>query len=208
MYSYRLTEEIARWAFEIICRGTSDWYIAFTNPTAGPWKSVKSRAADGTEGEIYRFGSNEERPNIVLVNDRLGIIIIIEAKDFLENLTAGRQISKSVQVVSDMSGILHGLRNNKFWQTRWQYKIITGLLWGADYYSSMGRAADTFALYIKEISSRTGLDGTAIIGIETLRDWDDSLRCSMLCHPDEKSVLTESLAMSIADSLHLPLSLC
>ena len=30
---YRLTEEFARWAFEIECKKTAGWYIAFTNPT-------------------------------------------------------------------------------------------------------------------------------------------------------------------------------
>ena len=39
MYTFRLTEEIARWAFEVVCKNSSDWYIAFTNPTAGPWKT-------------------------------------------------------------------------------------------------------------------------------------------------------------------------
>ena len=38
----RLNEELARWAFEIKISENSDWEIAFTNPTAGPWKTVKA----------------------------------------------------------------------------------------------------------------------------------------------------------------------
>lgn len=208
MYKYRLTEEIARWAFEILCRGSSEWYIAFTNPTAGPWKSVKAPAADGTVGEIYRFGSSEERPDIVLVNDRLRIIIIVEAKDLLGNLTAGRQTSKSVQVVSDMSRVLHGLKGSPFWQYRWQYRIIVGLLWGSECRENRSQVTKTFRIYEEEMSRHEGLDDTAIIGIETHRSWNDSLTCSILYHLDDDSTLTEYQVNIIAGSLGLTASPC
>ena len=40
----RVNEEIARWAFEIIFKKNDQWTIAFTNPTAGPWKTIKSNS--------------------------------------------------------------------------------------------------------------------------------------------------------------------
>ena len=81
MYNFRLTEEISRWAFEIRCRESLDWYIAFTNPTAGPWKTIKGTDQFGKEGEVYRFELEQPRPDIILVNDKLRVIVIIEAKD-------------------------------------------------------------------------------------------------------------------------------
>ena len=49
----RLNEEIARWAFEIIFKTNTSWHIAFTNPTAGPWKTIKSVSLQsGKEGEV------------------------------------------------------------------------------------------------------------------------------------------------------------
>ena len=77
MYNYNLTEEIARWAFEIKCIESEDWFVAFTNPTAGPWKTIKGLDDEGKEGEVYRFGSKEPRPDIVLVSDRLAMRICI-----------------------------------------------------------------------------------------------------------------------------------
>ena len=29
MYTFHLTEEIARWAFEVVCKQSNDWYVAF-----------------------------------------------------------------------------------------------------------------------------------------------------------------------------------
>ena len=88
MYNFRLTEEISRWAFEIRCRESLDWYIAFTNPTAGPWKTIKGTDQFGKEGEVYRFELEQPRPDIILVNDKLRVIVIIEAKDSIEKLTS------------------------------------------------------------------------------------------------------------------------
>jgi hypothetical protein len=41
-YSYNLTEEICRWSFEVHIKKLESWWIAFTNPTAGPWKKIES----------------------------------------------------------------------------------------------------------------------------------------------------------------------
>ena len=50
MHTYHLTEELARWAFEILCREGDECYVAFTNPTAGPWKTIKAKDDKGNFG--------------------------------------------------------------------------------------------------------------------------------------------------------------
>ena len=63
MYNFRLTEEIARWAFEIICRENPNWYVAFTNPTAGPWKTIK-----GLNKKYYKVTyKNNKKPGTATV---------------------------------------------------------------------------------------------------------------------------------------------
>ena len=66
MREYRLTEEFARWAFEIVCKQSPNWYIAFTNPTAGPWKAINAFDKKGREGRIYSFDAKDKRPDIIL----------------------------------------------------------------------------------------------------------------------------------------------
>lgn len=132
MYTFRLTEEISRWAFEVSCANRSCWFIAFTNPTAGPWKTIKCTNSDGKVGEVYRFELEETRPDILLVNDNLRLIIVIEAKDSLTKLISGNQVEKSVEVVNQLSSILGDKRHNPFWGERADYCIITGILWGAE----------------------------------------------------------------------------
>ena len=81
-----LNEEISRWAFEIIFKSNHQWRIAFTNPTAGPWKTIKALNAEGEEGEVYRFPLEETRPDIILYNDELEAILIIEATKYPREL--------------------------------------------------------------------------------------------------------------------------
>lgn len=123
-YTYKLTEEIARWAFEVKCRQSADWYIAFTNPTAGPWKVIKCTDREGKLGEVYRFDLEETRPDIIIVNDKLEIVIIIEAKDSLNKLLAGDQAEKSVMVVANLFKTLSGLYKSPFWGHRTKYAIV------------------------------------------------------------------------------------
>jgi len=78
-YEYSINEEITRWVLEVyINNHTDNWKIAFTNPTAGPWKKI---IAPSTSKEIYRFIREEARPDLIIVNDILSTILIIEAKD-------------------------------------------------------------------------------------------------------------------------------
>ena len=49
--SFNVTEELARWRFELEIKASRDWWIAFSNPTAGPWKRLMGRSGDGSLGE-------------------------------------------------------------------------------------------------------------------------------------------------------------
>ena len=176
MYNFRLTEEIARWAFEIICKENQDWYVAFTNPTAGPWKTIKGHDKNGNEGEVYRFELEETRPDIILVNDKLKIIIIVEAKDSIEKLTSGDQSEKSVEVVDTLTSILKGCGNNPYWHLRSTYPVITGLLWGAEAPTSPLERSNAFNEYYNNMKQYPQLNKDIIIGIETRRK-NDGLQC-------------------------------
>lgn len=176
MYSFRLTEEISRWAFEIVCKESPDWYVAFTNPTAGPWKTIQGLDKNDKAGEVYRFELEETRPDIILVNDRLRLVIIMEAKDSIGKLTAQDQAEKSVKVVDALTTILKGCRRNPYWGRRADYPVITGLLWGAETPTSASSRDETFDEYYSEMCSCPQLDRRVIIGIETRRK-GDGLQC-------------------------------
>ena len=104
------------------------WWIAFTNPTAGPWKKILSKDAAGQLIEIYRFAKEEDRPDLVLVSDTRKEIIIIEAKDYAAKLVGTVQMTKSAQVIIDMEKVLKKI-DISAWVTRKDYKIIPGFLW-------------------------------------------------------------------------------
>ena len=103
MYSYKLTEEISRWAFEVLLFESNQWVVAFSNPTAGPWKTIKSSDNNSIFGEVYRFDLEEKRPDLLIINDSLEIIIIIEAKDSVAKLTSSDQPKKSIEVAEDLT---------------------------------------------------------------------------------------------------------
>ena len=174
--NFRLTEEIARWAFEIICQQDDNWYISFTNPTAGPWKTIKCLDKAGNEGEVYCFELEETRPDILLVNDKIGVIIIIEAKDSIEKLIAGDQAKKSVEVVNKLGEKLKKLSTNRFWAERAKYPIITGILWGSESESSKKDRDIVFGKYHSEIAKYSNIESGCIIGIETRRS-GNGLKC-------------------------------
>lgn len=204
MYSFRLTEEIARWAFEVKCRESDNWYIAFTNPTAGPWKTIKCLNANGIEGEVYRFDLEENRPDIVLVNDSLELVIIIEAKDSIQKITADNQINKSVEVVSTLSAALKRRGSNPFWGRRADYTIITGLLWGVNTTISPILRERAFDLYHNEIERYDNLDQSIIIGIE-IKKYGEELSCSF--HSKIYGTITPNAQPEIlADSFNIPIN--
>lgn len=201
MYSFRLTEEISRWAFEVVCKNNPDWYIAFTNPTAGPWKTIKCTNAYGEEGEVYRFELEETRPDILLVNDKLKVVMIIEAKDSLAKLVSGDQAPKSVEVVGTLAEILRGKKNNSFWSHRSNYSIIVGLLWGAEHPSAQYERQEVFNTYFDEMAAYKTFENKVIIGIETCRQ-KDGLICKT-CYQTKKTGATTIDAAPIVKSFNL-----
>jgi hypothetical protein len=169
MYSFKLTEEISRWAFEVLCMQSHDWYISFTNPTAGPWKTIKGFNNEGIEGEVLRFELEDTRPDILLVNDKLRLILIIEAKDSIQKLKSSAQIVKSVDVFKNLSSILKSKKDNPFWGERANYIMITGLLWGSEHICSYEERNELFDYYYSEISRHADLNNHFILGIEVCR---------------------------------------
>ena len=130
-YSYKkVDEEIARWTAEVFVKSNPKlgWWIAFTNPTAGPWKKLESKKAEGCFEEAYRFGREEKRPDLVLVNDILKKVIIIEAKDLLKKIISDNQMPKSLEVVKDMTDIL-SVGQKSSWNSRISYDFISSFLW-------------------------------------------------------------------------------
>ena len=174
----RLNEEIARWAFEIIFKKNDQWTIAFTNPTAGPWKTIKSNSLDdGSYGEVYRFILEEDRPDIVMYNDSLKVVIVFEAKDSITKLKEKEQSKKSAQVVCKLADILSSKGANPFWRGRENYKVITGLLWGStDNLSSEIEKEDLYDIYYNLVKYYSKVHSSIVIGIETLYK-NNELKC-------------------------------
>lgn len=166
----RLNEELARWAFEILFKENNSWKIAFTNPTAGPWKTIKAPSKDtGVEGEVYRFILEEDRPDIIVFNDDLETVIIFEAKDSLSKLIEKQQAKKSAEVVVKLSKLLNSKTSNPFWNGRENYKIILGLLWGStDSQESEEEKNHLYDYYHKLIEKDETVYKNIVIGVETL----------------------------------------
>ena len=179
----RLNEEIARWAFEIIFKTNESWKIAFTNPTAGPWKTIKAISkANGTEGEVYRFILEEDRPDIIMYNDDLEMVIIFEAKDSLSKLIDSTQAKKSAAVVVKLAEILQAKGSNAFWRGRENYKVILGLLWGStNYPETENEKKKLYDYYHHLIENEDSVFSDIIIGVETLYK-SEKLSCTSYFH--------------------------
>ncbi|MHB8132886.1 MAG: hypothetical protein ACYDH1_01570 [Anaerolineaceae bacterium] len=204
MRTYKLTEEIARWAFEVRCMQSKCWFVAFTNPTAGPWKSVKAfLIEEKSVGEIHRFRSAEERPDIVLINDELKLVIIIEAKDSIAKLTAPNQAEKSAKVVRDMAKVFNSLSSNQYWKGRQDHKVIVGLLWGAETKTSDLERKRTFKLYLDQMNDCPDIDTSTILGIETFKTETGKLTCDLYyCLGDQSRMSIPEIEI-IAHSLDI-----
>jgi hypothetical protein len=170
-YTYKLTEEISRWAFEIHIKNKKNWWIAFTNPTAGPWKRIESFNTHKRKGEVYRFDRDEKRPDIVIVNDNIKSIIIFEAKDSLEKLKNQTQVAKSCQVIDDMAKILASIEDNPFWESRYSYNIFNGLLWGSTIPSDVNEVEGAFQTYSNELKKiKSIVDNSIQLGVESTKN--------------------------------------
>lgn len=194
-----LNEEIARWAFEIrVNSRKTSWRIAFTNPTAGPWKTIKYYDTEGKLGEVYRYQLTEERPDIILVNEELKIVLIVEAKDSMRKLSESGQVEKSVKVMSDLTKILKGLGKNPYWGVRSEYVAITGLLWGTITLSTEEERSALFETYRKKLVQNPHVDNSYIVGIESYYD-GESIICNLFTN--EKVGLSHSQKNLIDESL-------
>lgn len=132
-YDFRLTEETSRWAVEVLIRTESpakeNWWIAFSNPTAGPWKRLMA-PQNGGWAEVYRYARDEERPDLVLVSDTLGVVLIAEAKGKIQSLLGSRQMNKSLAVIDEMENQLSGLGKANPWGKRADYLYLPSFIWG------------------------------------------------------------------------------
>lgn len=175
----RLNEEIARWAFEIIFKTNESWKIAFTNPTAGPWKTIKAISKiNCTEGEVYRFILEEDRPDIIMYNDDLEMVIIFEAKDSLSKLIDSSQAKKSAAVVVKLAEILQSKGSNPFWRGREEYKVVLGLLWGStNNPETENEKKKLYDYYHNLIANEDSVFSDIIIGVETLYK-SENLSCT------------------------------
>lgn len=196
----RLNEEISRWAFEIKVESLPDWKIIFTNPTAGPWKKIMCFDEFENIGEVYRFQLEEERPDIVMINDELKAVVIIEAKDSLEKLIESSQMKKTVEVTEIMAKMFKSKSSNRYWGKRSEYKTYLGLLWGSDSPSSDEKITDLFKKHFDISKNKNDISDTVIIGIETIYNSDKNF---MKCVPhyyyeDNSDEFIKSLIISLA----------
>lgn len=197
-YEFKLSEEIARWAFEVHLASIASWHLAFTNPTAGPWKRLMALNPDGVETEVHRFEREEDRPDLVLVNDELRAVVIVEAKDALPALVASRQVAKSCAVVNALSGTLASLLGHAAWGTRTEYTVVPGLLWGANAQTDPAAREAAFAIYSASLSAE-GFDAPGWVGIEVLRSGDELAVNVTVDAAGSASPLVKAVAASLSD---------
>ena len=132
----------------------------------------------GKEGEVYRFILEEDRPDIIMYNDSLRVVLIFEAKDSLEKLLEKKQAEKSAAVVVKLANILHAKGTNDFWKGRENYNIILGLLWGSNYTPETNDKKENLYNYYHElVSSEASVYSDLVIGVETLYS-GGTLRCT------------------------------
>lgn len=125
-----VSEEIVRWAFEVNVASEPLWEIAFTNPTAGPWKRVLGKNESGKSGEVHRFEIDEKRPDLILYSDKYETVIIVEAKTNLQGLAHLDQVHKTSALFNRLSALLQSKDANSYWSKRVNYKYELGLLLG------------------------------------------------------------------------------
>jgi hypothetical protein len=125
-----VSEEIVRWAFEVSLNAGSKWNIAFTNPTAGPWKRVMAADSNGVVGEVHRFEIDEKRPDLIIYSDTYQIVVIIEAKTDLKGLADAKQIEKTSALYKNLEKLMRSKSGNSHWGKRSKYQYVLGLLWG------------------------------------------------------------------------------
>lgn len=198
-----VTEEVARWVFEVHLMGTTDWFIAFTNPTAGPWKRVLAPNAAGITGEVHRFERESTRPDLICVSDNYHAVLIVEAKGRIASLLTGTQLTKSSNLVHELGEILRNKSENEYWQQRATYTIFCGLLWGAEAETLTTVARQTLRAYADALPHEAWLS-RSVVGIECLRmPGEEDVGCFGFAHDPEP--VHGLSAVDLVHSLGLPL---
>ena len=174
--SYLLSEEVARWRFEVSLRNSSVWWIAFSNPTAGPWKRVEGYDENHQRGEVHRFGLESKRPDLILVCDPAEAVVIVEAKGKLSQLSSQVQIQRSAAVIQTLASVLQGKSQNPYWGARANYAIVPGILWGTNTNSADDGFAQVASRWMEHLGARD------LLGIAVVRDPLGALGCVTRWH--------------------------
>lgn len=120
---YRLTEEVARQAVEVAVRQGGEWHVSFSNPTAGPWKMIQLPEEYGSR--IFRYGKEEDRPDLILLSSTHKTGLVLEAKDSLAKLLAPSQLEKSTEVfLKEMNRFEGVLPSGFLWLCGYVYPVI------------------------------------------------------------------------------------
>ena len=76
---YTITEEVVLQTVEVGFRLQPNWQVSFTNPTAGPWKAI--RFGDYVGGTDLKYAKEEDRPDLIVFNEKYSLFLILEAKE-------------------------------------------------------------------------------------------------------------------------------
>jgi len=186
----KCTEEVIRWRFEVAleCRtlengvaGTS--FVAFTNPTAGPWKRVVGPKLQESY-EIYRFGSKESRPDVIVVSDLRRRIYVLEAKDEAAKLTT-QVIKKTYEIAGKFNVVFGAFGNHEDWAPRKSYVVSVGFVFSS---KSVSAAVEQHGALMRRVVALGELPGDTYSAV--VIDIDGSLEVSEFCR-DELSLLRE-----------------
>jgi hypothetical protein len=148
-YKVDLSEEIVRWVFELEILKSTSRLVLFTNPTAGPWKRVVVKT-DKVEYELFRFGRDEERPDVIALCDARRLLLIIEAKERVEQFNAD-VIRKTFELTRRFKELFANYDKHEDWLSRREYTVQAGFLFGAHGDAEATKAAATLKRHIGEL---------------------------------------------------------
>ena len=169
--SYSLSEEIVRWRVEVSVRNSKQFWTAFSNPTAGPWKFVEGYDDTGKRGEVHRFARDDKRPDLIVVCDSARAVLIFEAKDKITKLATQRQIVQSAGVIRRLGIVLEGKERSPYWGVRAHYTVIPGIIWGTVSQPGDGEFTSVASRWMEH------LDSDGLLGIAVIQERSGALRC-------------------------------
>ncbi len=192
-FEYVITEEVVRFCFEIHLKSKSkDWAVAFTNPTAGPWKKIF--AIEGTKKiEIGRYEREEVRPDLILLSKSLRACIIIEAKDGFGKISTDMQMQKNIAVYLKEKKRLQAAPYLRKWVLQGDTLFVNGLLW----FSTSRESAEQMKTLYKRYAQQQNND--PLLMVEVIKEGDD-LVCYGYIESGEKDI---KKATSVLESLYL-----